>query len=87
MKSKKVKTSKKVKKSKKELKPSNQKSVYASFSDLYSKIMNDEVDVKKAHCAMNALNGMNRTFVLEIRNAEFKKLTQPKKAKVKIFEE
>jgi len=54
----------------KTLKPVNQKSVYHSFSDLYVKIMNDEISDAKAETAVQALAGMNRTFALEIKRAE-----------------
>lgn len=51
-------------------KPVNQKSVYNSFAMMYEKIMNDEITVDKAEQAINALNGMNRTFALELKRAD-----------------
>lgn len=61
----------------KTLKPVNQKSLYASFADLYQKLMNDEVDVETADVAGKILAGMNRTFALEIKKAEVTKLLDP----------
>jgi len=52
------------------LKPVNQKSVYHSWGDLYVKIMNEEVDPIRAEAAIGALQGMNRTFALEVKRAE-----------------
>lgn len=51
-------------------KPTNQKSVYASFANVYDKLMNDEIAIEKAEQACNALNGMNRAFALEIKRSE-----------------
>ncbi len=51
-------------------KPANQKSVYASFANVYEKLMNDEITIEKAEQASNALNGMNRAFALEIKRSE-----------------
>ena len=52
------------------LKPVNQKSVYQSFADIYEKLMNDEMDVSKAEQASHCLDGMNRTYALELKRAE-----------------
>jgi len=52
------------------MKPVNQKSIYHSYSDLYEKIMGDEVTIEKAEQASHALDGMNRTYALEIKRAE-----------------
>jgi|JI10StandDraft_1071094.scaffolds.fasta_scaffold06935_17 hypothetical protein len=58
---------------KKTIRPKNQKEVYSSFSDLYEKIMNDEVSIEKAEVAVQALSGMNRTMAIEIKITELKK--------------
>jgi hypothetical protein len=54
----------------KTLRPVNQKSVYQSFALIYDKLMNDEIDISKAEQANNALNGMNRTYALELKRSE-----------------
>ena len=54
----------------KTLRPVNQKSLYHSWSELYGKIMDDEIEVAKAEQANAALCGMNRTQALEIKRAE-----------------
>ena len=54
----------------KTLKPVNQKSVYHSFSELYTKIMDNESKPDRAEVAVQALAGMKRTFALEIKRAE-----------------
>jgi len=51
-------------------KPVNQKSVYHSWGDLYAKIMDEEIDPTRAEVAIGALQGMNRTFALEVKRAE-----------------
>lgn len=51
-------------------KPVNQKSLYHSYSDLYEKIMNDEIPLDKAEKACKALDGMNRTYFGELKRAE-----------------
>jgi hypothetical protein len=51
-------------------KPVNQKSLYHSYADLYEKIMNNEIEVDRAEVAGKALDGMNRSFALEIKRAE-----------------
>jgi len=72
---------------KKVARPVNQKSIYASFADLYEKLMNDEVPIEKAECAVQALAGMNRTFALEIKLAELKGITEARKIELKPFGE
>ena len=52
------------------LKPVNQKTIYHSYADLYEKLMNDECDIAKAEQASHCLDGMNRTYALEIKRAE-----------------
>ena len=52
------------------MKPVNQKSIYHSYADLYEKIMSDEVTIEKAEQAAHTLDGMNRTYALEIKRAE-----------------
>lgn len=59
--------------------PSNQKAVYQEFSNLYSMIMNDDIEVEKASQACKALSGMNKTFALELKMAEIKKSKTPRK--------
>lgn len=54
----------------KTLRPVNQKSVYHSWSELYGKIMDDEIGVPKAEVAVAALQGMNRTYAIEVKRAE-----------------
>lgn len=54
----------------KTLKPVNQKSIYHSYADLYEKVMNDEVELNKATIAEKALDGMNKTYALELKRAE-----------------
>lgn len=51
------------------IKPVNQKALYHSFSDLYEKIMNDEIDLDKADKAVKALNGMNSVYANELKRA------------------
>lgn len=55
---------------KRTLKPVNQKSIYHSYADIYERLMNDEIPVEKGESAMKALDGMNRTYALEIKRAE-----------------
>ena len=50
-------------------KPVNQKSIYHSFADLYDKLMNDEIPIEKADAAARMLEGMNRTYLNEIKRA------------------
>jgi len=50
--------------------PVNQKSIYHSYAELYERIMNDECDITKAEQAAHCLDGMNRTYALEIKRAE-----------------
>jgi hypothetical protein len=50
--------------------PTNQKQVYKAFSDIYGKLMNQEVSIDIADSAISALSGMNRTFALELKYAE-----------------
>ena len=69
------------------LKPVNQKSIYASFADVYEKIMNDEISIEKAEAATNALQGMNRTFALELKKAEVEGHKSPRIIELKNFEE
>jgi len=54
----------------KTMKPVNQKSIYHSYAELYEKLMNDECDIAKAEQASHCLDGMNRTYALEIKRAE-----------------
>lgn len=54
----------------KTLKPVNQKSVYASFATLYEKLVNDEITPEKAEQLNASLNGMCRTYNLEIKRAD-----------------
>lgn len=68
-------------------KPVNQKSVYHSFSDIYEKIMNDDIPIEKAEQAINALQGMNRTYALEIKRAELEKAGHIRRIESKNFEE
>lgn len=68
-------------------KPSNQKSVYSSFANLYEMIMNDDITVEKAEQANNALSGMNRTVALEIKMAELKKEVKIRQIEPKSFEQ
>ena len=63
------------------LKPTNQKSLYASYAHVYESLMNDAISVEKAEQACNSLNGMNRAYALEIKRAEVEK-----NAKVRIVE-
>ena len=51
-------------------KPVNQKSIYHSYSDLYDKLMNEELPIGKAEVAGKLLDGMNRTYALELKRAE-----------------
>jgi len=51
-------------------KPVNQKSVYHSYADVYDKLMNGEISEGTAEQASHALDGMNRTYALEIKRAE-----------------
>ena len=71
------------KETKKVLKPSNQKSIYHSFADVYEKLMNGEIQTDKAEQAVNALGGMNRTFALEIKRAELER--SPKMRTIEIL--
>lgn len=50
-------------------KPVNQKSIYHSFADLYDKLMNDEIGIEKADAGARMLEGMNRTYLNEIKRA------------------
>jgi len=50
--------------------PPNQKALYHSFSDMFQKIMNDEISLEKAETAVKYLNGMNKTYALELKRAE-----------------
>lgn len=68
-------------------KPTNQKSVYASFATVYEKLMNDEIAVDKAEQASNALNGMNRAYALEIKRAELEEVKTPRIIESVNFEE
>lgn len=54
----------------KTLKPVNQKSLYATWSELYRKIMDGEVEDVRAINALAALSGMNRTMAIEVKRAE-----------------
>jgi hypothetical protein len=51
-------------------KPVNQKSLYHSYADLYEKIMNNEIEVDRAEVAGKSLDGMNRSFALELKRSE-----------------
>ena len=55
--------------------PINQKSLYFSFADLYSKIMNDEIEIEKAEQALKALSGMNSVYGNEIKRAKMQNTT------------
>lgn len=57
----------------KTLKPVNQKSLYHSYSELYEKIRNNEIDVDRAEVAGKALDGMNRCQALELKRMELTK--------------
>lgn len=72
---------------KKTLKPVNQKTVYEAFAFVYEKLMNDEIPVEKAEQASNALNGMNRSYALEIKRAEFEKKAAIRTIELVNFEE
>jgi len=52
------------------LAPVNQKSVYHSFSNIYESLMNDEISIEKAEACTSALQGMNRTYALELKRTE-----------------
>lgn len=67
--------------------PVNQKSVYNSFASVYEKLMNEEIPVDKAEAACNALNGMNRSYALEIKRAELEKTPTIRILELKTFEE
>lgn len=54
----------------KTLKPVNQKSVYASWGDLYVQIMDGDIKPDRAEIAAQALAGMNRTYALEVKRKE-----------------
>ena len=73
--------------SKKVMKPLNQRAVYASFADLYEKIVNNQIDVDRAESAVQALGGMNRAFALEIKYSELKELTEIRQIEPKVFGE
>lgn len=66
------------------LKPVNQKSLYQSFASLYEKIMNDEVDVKKAETSIKALNGMNDVYKNELKRAEIEQQLKGNMVKTEI---
>ena len=51
-------------------KPVNQKSIYHSYADLYDKLMNEELPVEKAQVAGKLLDGMNKTYALELKRTE-----------------
>jgi hypothetical protein len=68
----------------KTLKPVNQKSIYHSYGDLYEKIMNDECDIPKAEQASHCLDGMNRTYALEIKRAEIENMLKGNSEKTEI---
>ena len=68
----------------KTLRPVNQKSIYHSYGELYEKIMNDECDVAKAEQAAHCLDGMNRTYALEIKRAEVENMLKGNSEKVGI---
>jgi hypothetical protein len=68
----------------KTLRPVNQKSIYHSYGDLYEKIMNDECDIAKAEQAAHALDGMNRTYALEIKRAEVENMLKGNSEKTEI---
>lgn len=52
------------------IRPTNQKSVFHSYSLVFEKLGNNELDVDRAEAMNNALNGMNRVQALEIKRAE-----------------
>lgn len=68
-------------------KPSNQKSVYCSFANVFEMIMNKEIQVHEAEQAINALNGMNRTVAIEIKLAELRQETNIRAIEPKGFVE
>ena len=70
------------------MKPVNQKSIYHSYADLYEKIMSDEVTIEKAEQAAHSLDGMNRTYALEIKRAEieYSLAGNAKKVELRIIE-
>jgi hypothetical protein len=57
----------------KTLRPVNQKSIYHSFAEVYERLMNDDITIDKAEQASHALDGMNRTYALELKRAEVEK--------------
>jgi len=68
----------------KTLKPANQKSIYHSYAELYEKIMNGECDIAKAEQASHCLDGMNRTYALEIKRAEVENMLKGNSEKTEI---
>jgi hypothetical protein len=68
----------------KTLRPVNQKSIYHSYGELYEKIMNEECDVAKAEVAAHCLDGMNRTYALEIKRAEVENMLKGNSEKIEI---
>lgn len=65
-------------------KPVNQKTIYHSYADLYEKIMNDEIPLEKGETAVKALDGMNRTYALELRRAEIESELKVSTERIKI---
>lgn len=55
------------------IRPTNQKAVFHSYSLVFEKLGNNELDVDRAEAMNNALNGMNRVVALEIKRAEVTK--------------
>ena len=66
------------------MRPVNQKSIYHSYAELYEKLMNDECDVAKVEQASHCLDGMNRTYALEIKRAEIENMLQGNSVKTEI---
>ena len=64
---------------KSQLKPVNQKSVYHSYSEIYAKVMNNELDVDRAEVASHCLDGMTRVYALEIKRYEIENMYLDKK--------
>ena len=61
------------------LRPVNQKSVYHSFGDVYEKSMNDETitdPIAKYSLALKALQGMNTTYIGELKRWEIDQSVQ-----------
>jgi len=50
--------------------PGSQKKVYREFSDVYTKLRNQELSIDIAEACISALSGMNRTYALECKRAE-----------------